>query len=78
MALDHHEMNGKVEVECQSSRTITHSIMVHSQVSEEYIHFALMYKTDHIRPVLPIKKLVHQDGEPTTPQKLETGTKASV
>ena len=37
-----------------------------------------MYTTDHIVPVLPIKQLVNQDGEPTTPHKLETGTKPSV
>ena len=37
-----------------------------------------MYKNYHIFPVLPIKHLVNQDGEPTTPQKLATGTKPSV
>ena len=37
-----------------------------------------MYKTDHIFTVLPVKKLVNQDGEPTTPHRLETGTKTSV
>ena len=52
--------------------------MVHAQVSDEYIHFALMYTIDHIFPVLPIKHLVNQDGESTTPQKLATGTKPSV
>ena len=36
------------------------------------------YTTDHIFPVLPIKHLVNQDSEPTTPHKLETGTKLSV
>ena len=34
--------------------------------------------TDHILPVLPIKKVVNQDCEPTTPQKLATGKKPSV
>ena len=52
--------------------------MVHEQVSDEYINFALMYKTDHIWPVLQIKHLVNQDGEPNTPHKLATGTKPSV
>ena len=52
--------------------------MVHTQVSNENIHFALIYKTDHIFPVLPIRNLVNQDGEPTTPHKLATGTKNSV
>ena len=52
--------------------------MVHVRVSDKYIHFALMYMTDHIFPVLPIKNLVNQDGETTTPHKLATGTKISV
>ena len=52
--------------------------MVHAQVSDEYIHFSLMYITDHIFPVIPIKHLVNQDGGPTIPQKLATGTKTSV
>ena len=37
-----------------------------------------MYTTDNIFPVIPIKNLVNQDVEPTTPHKLETGTKPSV
>ena len=37
-----------------------------------------MYSTDHIFPVIPIKKLVNQDGEPTTPRKLEMGKKPLV
>ena len=37
-----------------------------------------MYTTDHIFPVLPIKDLVNEDGDPTTPYKLATGTKPSV
>ena len=52
--------------------------MVHVRVSDEYIHFELMYTTDHLFPVLPIKHLENQDGEPTTPHKLETGKKPSV
>ena len=52
--------------------------MVHTWVSEEYINFASMYTTNHVLPVLPIKHLVNQDGEPTTPHKLETGTKPSI
>ena len=52
--------------------------MVHEQVSDEYINFALMYTTGQIFSVLPIKHLVNQYGGPTTPHKLETGTKASV
>ena len=34
--------------------------------------------TDIIFPVQQIKQLVNQNGETTTPQKLETGTKPSV
>ena len=37
-----------------------------------------MYTTDHIFPVLPIKDLINQDGDPKTPHKLATGTKPSV
>ena len=39
--------------------------MVHARVTKEYVHFTLMYTTD-------------LDGDPTTPQKLATGTKPSV
>ena len=37
-----------------------------------------MHTTDNIFPVLPIKHLVKQDGEQTTPHKMETYTKPSV
>ena len=37
-----------------------------------------MYTTDHIFPFLPIKDLINEDGNPTTPHKLATGTKPSV
>ena len=37
-----------------------------------------MYTTDHIFTVLPIKDLIEEDGDPTTPYKLATGTKPSV
>ena len=67
---DHHEINGQVEVTRRTLQTIIHSIMVHAQVSEEYIHFALMYTTHHIFPVLPINHFINQDGEPTTQQFL--------
>ena len=45
---------------------------------DRYIHFALRYTTHHMFPVLPIKHLINQDGEPTTSQKLTTVTKPSV
>ena len=60
-------MKGKVEVTWRALRTIAHSLMVHARVLEAYIHFALMYTTDHISPVLPIKDLINKDGDPTTP-----------
>ena len=59
-------------------RTIAHSLMVHARVSGAYIHFALMYMIDHIFPVLTIKYLIKEDGDPTTPHKLAKGTKPSV
>ena len=34
-----------------------------------------MFTNGHISPVLPIKHLVNQDWEPTTPHKLATGKK---
>ena len=52
--------------------------MVHARVSEAYINFVLMYTTDHIFLVLPIKDLIIEDGDPTTPYKIATGTKPSV
>ena len=58
--------------------TVAHSLMLHARVPEVYVRFALMYTTDHIFPVLPIKYLMNEDGDPTTPHKLATGTKPSV
>ena len=77
-APEHQEMNGHVKVTWRKLRTIKHYIMVHARVSEAYIHFELMYTTDHIFPVTPIKDLINEYGDPTTPFKLATGTKPSV
>ena len=52
--------------------------MVHAWDSDKYIHFALMYTTDYIFLVIPIKHLAKQDVEPTTPHKVANGTKPSV
>ena len=71
-------MNGQVEVTWRTLRTIAHALMVNARVPEIYVHFALIYTTDHIFPVLPIKDLIKEDGYPTTPYKLATGTKPSV
>ena len=59
-------------------RTVAHYLMVHARVLEIYVHFTLMYTPDHICRVLPIKDLINEDGDLTTPQKLATGTKPSV
>ena len=75
---EHQEMNGQVEVTWRTLRTFAHFLMVHARVPEVYIHFALMYTTDHIFPVLPINDLINEDGDPTTPHKLATDTKPSV
>ena len=77
-APEHQEMNGKVEVTRRTLRTVAHSLMVHARVQEVYVHFALIYTTYHIFPVLPIKDIVNEDGDPTTPHKLATGTKPLV
>ena len=37
-----------------------------------------MHTIYHIFPVIPIKDLINEDGDPTTQHKLETGTKPSV
>ena len=68
-------MNGKAEVTWRTLRTVAHSLMVHARVLEVYVNFALMYTTDHIFPVLPIKDLINEDGDTTTSHKLATGTK---
>ena len=77
-APEHQEMNGQVEVTWRTLRSIAHSLMVHAIVPEINIHFSLMYTTDHILPVLPIKDLINEDVDPTTPYKLATCTKPLV
>ena len=52
--------------------------MVHARVSDRYIQFFIIYMTDHLFPVLPIKHLVKQYGVTNMPQKLATGTKSSL
>ena len=71
-------MNSQLEVTWRTLCTIVHSIMIHVQVLEAYIHFALMYAADNIFPVLPIKYLINEDSKPTAPCKLVTGTKPSI
>ena len=74
----HQEINRQVEVTWITLRTVAHSLMVHTIVPEVYVHLALMYTADHIFPVLPIKYLINEDGNPTMPHKLATGTKPIV
>ena len=57
-APEHQEINRKFEVTWRTLRTVAHSLMVHARVLEAYICFALMYTTDHIFPVLPIKDMI--------------------
>ena len=52
--------------------------MVHTRVSEAYIHFAFMYTIDRIFLVIPIKDVINEDRNPTAPFKLATVTKPSV
>ena len=52
--------------------------MVHMRVLEVYINFALIYISDHIFSVIPIKDVINEDDDPTTPFKLATGTKPSI
>ena len=56
---EHQAMNGKFEVTWRTLRTVAHTLMVHAIVLEVYVHFALMYTTDHIFPVLPIKDILN-------------------
>ena len=71
-------MDGQVEVTWRTLRTVAHCLMLHDRVLEAYVHFALMYTTGHIFPVLPIKYLINEDGDPKTPHKIATGTKPPV
>ena len=59
-------------------RTVAHALMIHARVPEVYVHFKLMYTTDHIFLVLPIKDLINEDGDPKPPHKLATGKKPLV
>ena len=77
-APENQEMNGQVEVIWRTLRTVAHALMVHARVPELYVHFALMYTPYHIFPVLPIKYLINEDGDPKNPHNLATSTKPSV
>ena len=76
--MEHQEVNGKFKVTCRTMYTITYSLMVQAKVSEAYIHFALMYMSDHILKLLPFKDLINEDGELNRSFKFSTGTKPSI
>ena len=57
-ALYYQEMYRQVEVNWRMLHTIVHSLIVHDRVLEVYINFALIYMSDNILPVLPIKDLI--------------------
>ena len=71
-------MNREVKVTWRMLRTISHSLMIHVKVSEDYIHLSLINMADNILPVLPIRDLINEESEPTMPFKLATGTKPSI
>ena len=77
-APEHQEINRQVEVTWRTLRTVAVFLIAHYKVPEVYVHFALMYTIYHIFPVLPITDLMNEDGDPTTPHKVATGTKPSV
>ena len=71
-------MDVQVKVMWWTLQNIAHSMMVHVQVLDNYIHFSLMYTAHHIFLLLPTIYLVNKDCEPTMPHKLETSTKHSL
>ena len=78
VALEHPEMNVQIKVIWRTLSTIAHYLMVHASVLEVYINFVLLYTTDHIFLVLPIKDLINKYSKTTTLFKLARGTKPSV
>ena len=74
----HQETNIQFEVTWIMLRTVAHSLMVHDRFLEAYINYSLMYTKEHIFPVLQIKDVINEDGNPTTPFKPATVTKPSV
>ena len=57
---------------------IEHSLMLHVQVLEARISFALMYMYDHIFVVLSIKDFINENRNSTISFKLATGMKHSL
>ena len=73
-APEHQEINRQVEMTWKTFRTIAHSLMLHSRVLEAYIHFSFMHTKDHIFPFIPIKYMINEEINLTTPFKLATYT----
>ena len=57
---------------------IAHSLMVHTRVLEDYIHFDFMYTAYHTLTFLSIKDLTKKTGNLTTTFKPATGMKHSI
>ena len=77
-APEHQEMNGMAEVTWRTIRSIAHSLMVFARVNDDYTHHALIFAAHHIIPVLPLKDLVNEQGDPVTPIELMTNKKAMI
>ena len=58
-APEHQEMNVQVEVTWRTLRTVSLSLMVHARILEAYIHFAFMYTTNKLFPILPINDMIN-------------------
>ena len=77
-APENQEMNRQVKVTWIMLLTISQSLMLHEMILEAYIHFAFIYTTDHIFPVLTIKDLINEYGKTTTSCKLAIGIKTLI
>ena len=71
-APENKEINKQVKVTWRTLCTIAHSLMVHAQVLEDYIHITFMYLEDNIFLVILIKDFINIDSNQTIPFKLTT------
>ena len=67
---ENQEMNVQVEVTQRTFCTVAHYIMVHDRVPEVCVHFALVYTTCHIFPVLKKKSRAKIPIKPKSPFNL--------
>ena len=77
-APQHQEMNSIAEAMWKLICTTAHSLMVFARVEERFTDFALLYAAHEIIPALPLRDLVDDSGETTTPTFLMTGKKAHI